>query len=546
MEKKFSTLIYISLLLAAGCSKDDVQPPPTSLSITQVVMDGNDVTDQSKITDVSLKPQIQITFSAPIDPADASDDYIHINGANSLSFSVSDDHTQITFSPVDSLSGLKRYFFTVSQKIQGPNTEPLPLDLVKYFYTQPDTTPQFPVISDDDLLTLVQQQTFKYFWDFADPNSGMAKERNTSGTTVTTGGSGFGVMAIIVGIERGFITRQQGLDRLDKILTFLESADRFHGAWSHWIDGNTGHVIPFSENDDGGDLVETAFMIQGLLTFRQYLNPSVPAEQDLIDRINTLWEGVEWDWYTQGGQKVLYWHWSPDKGWIMNFPIHGYDEALIVYVLAASSPTHPIDADVYTQGWAMNGDIQNGSKYYDITLPVGEAYGGPLFFAHYSFLGLDPRNLQDSYANYWTQNVNHSKINQAYCVDNPKDYVGYSEDCWGLTASDDPSGYSAHSPTNDNGTITPTAALSSFPYTPDASMKALKFFYYTLGDRTWGTYGFYDAFNVTSGWTASSYLAIDEGPIIDMIENYRTALLWDLFMKSTDVQNGLDKLGFTY
>jgi hypothetical protein len=229
----------------------------------------------------------------------------------------------------------------------------------------------------------------------------------------------------------------------------------------------------------------------------------------------------------------------------MNHAVRGYNEALITYFLAAASPTHTIDAAVYHEGWADNGGIANSKTFFGINLPLGYDYGGPLFFAHYSFLGLDPRNLQDTYANYWTQNVNHSLINHAYAVENPHNYVGYGDNNWGLTASDNSGGYSAHSPTNDLGVISPTAALSSFPYTPVESMKALKFFYYTVGDRLWGPYGFYDAFNLTEGWTADSNLAIDQGPIIIMIENYRTGLLWDLFMSAPEVQQGMDKLGFT-
>jgi hypothetical protein len=137
-------------------------------------------------------------------------------------------------------------------------------------------------------------------------------------------------------------------------------------------------------------------------------------------------------------------------------------------------------------------------------------------------------------------------INHAYCVANPKKFVGYSDSCWGLTSSDNQNGYDAHSPANDLGVITPTAALSSFPYTPEQSMKALKFFYYTVGDRLWGPYGFYDAFNLTEGWTANSYLAIDQGPIVVMIENYRTGLLWELFMSAPEVQQAINELDFTY
>jgi hypothetical protein len=190
--------------------------------------------------------------------------------------------------------------------------------------------------------------------------------------------------------------------------------------------------------------------------------------------------------------------------------------------------------------------MKNGKTFYDIMLPLGYDYGGPLFFAHYSFLGLDPRNLSDSYANYWTQNTAHSLINYKYCVANPKKYRGYSAKCWGLTASDIQNSYSASSPTNDLGVIAPTAALSSIPYTPEQSMEALKFFYYVLGDKLWGTYGFYDSFNLTSRWFADSYIAIDQGPIVCMIENYRSGLLWNLFMSNTDIKSGLDKLGFSY
>jgi hypothetical protein len=401
-------------------------------------------------------------------------------------------------------------------------------------------------LTDEKLLDLVQQQTFKYFYDFAHPASGMALERNTSGDIVTSGGSGFGVMALIVGMERGFITRQDGLMQVGKILDFLETCDRFHGVWPHWLNGATGEVVPFSPKDDGADLVETTFLVQGLITLRQYLNEEEASENALITRINDLWRQVEWDWFTRGGQEVLYWHWSPDFAWEMNHAIRGHNETLIVYVLAASSPTHAIDSLVYHRGYARNGDIVNGADYFGINLPLGENFGGPLFFSHYSFLGLDPRNLEDLYANYWEQNVNHSLINRQHCIQNPNSFIGYSPNCWGLTASDNHQGYSAHSPINDLGVITPTAAISSIPYTPAHSLQAIRHFYYEYGDSLWGEYGFHDAFNLSENWWASSYLAIDQGPIVVMIENYRTGLLWDLFMSAPEVQQGLIKLSFSF
>ena len=401
-------------------------------------------------------------------------------------------------------------------------------------------------LTDEKLLDLVQHQSFKYFYDFGHPDSGLARERNSNLDTVTSGGTGFGLMAILVGIERGFITRQEGIARFEKILNFLETCDRYHGVWPHWLNGSSGEVIPFSPKDNGADLVETAFLVQGLITVREYLRDNDEKEKQLKERINTLWQAVEWDWFTQEGQEVLYWHWSPDFGWEMNHAIRGHNETLITYVLAASSPTYYIDSMVYHAGYARNGELSNGSDYYGIKLPLGEELGGPLFFSHYSFMGLDPRNLEDQYANYWEQNVNHTLINRLYCIDNPNGYDGYSTDCWGLTASDNHKGYSAHSPTNDMGVITPTAAISSIPYTPEYSLQAIRHFYYELGETLWGEYGFYDSFSLPQSWWADSYLAIDQGPIVVMIENYRSGLLWDLFMSAPEITEGLNKLGFSF
>jgi len=401
-------------------------------------------------------------------------------------------------------------------------------------------------MSDEELMDMAQRYTFRYFWDFGHPVSGMARERNTSGDIVTTGGTGFGVMAILVGIERGYITREQGLQRLIQIATFLQLvADRFHGAFPHWMNGNTGDVVPFSQFDNGGDLVETAFLIQGLLAARQYFNQNVPLESSLRNVITDVWESVEWDWYRKNNSNVLYWHWSPNHNWQMNFPLRGFNEVMITYLLAVASPTHGVPASLYQSGWTAPGYV-NGQTYYGYKLDVGPYKGGPLFFAHYSFLGFDPRNKRDAYTNYFTRNRNHTLINRAYCIENPENHEGYSADSWGLTASDNPWGYSAHEATlnSDNGTISPTAALSSMPYTPGVSMDALRHFYRNLGDRLWGYYGFYDAFNEDQNWFASSYLAIDQGPIISMIENHRSGLLWDLFMADPEMQQAVAAVGF--
>ena len=410
-------------------------------------------------------------------------------------------------------------------------------------------------IDDDELLTLVQKNTFQYFWDGAEPNSGLARERfhvdgvypQNDKNIVTSGGGGFGVMAILVGIERGFITRDEGRKRLEKIVNFLETADRFHGVWPHWWDGETGKVKPFSKNDNGGDLVETSFMLQGLLCVRQYFNEGSVEEKQLAARVDKLWKEVDFNWY-RNGKNVLYWHWSPDKQWQMNFPVTGYNECLIMYVLAASSPTHGVPAEVYHQGWAENGKIVSPSEKFGYKLQLrhhGAPNGGPLFWAHYSYLGLDPRGLKDRYADYWQENRSQTLINYTWCVNNPKGFKGYGPDSWGLTSSYSIKGYSGHAPyeQRDLGVISPTAALSSIPYTPEQSIKAMKHWYNDMNDKVWGPYGFYDAFSETANWYPQRYLAIDQGPIVVMMENYRSGLLWKLFMSAPEIKKGLKKLG---
>ncbi|KOP36470.1 beta-glucosidase [Flavobacterium sp. WLB] len=420
------------------------------------------------------------------------------------------------------------------------------------------TTPTKP-LTDTEAMDQVQKDAIKYFWEYADSNSKLARERyitedpNFESNIVTTGGSAFGLMSIIVGVERGFLPRAEAVSRLTTALTFLEKADRFHGAWPHWMDNKAGKVIPFGTKDNGGDLVETSFVCQALITIREYFKNGSTAEKELATKADELWKGVEWDWYTQG-QDALYWHWSPNYGWEMNFKLEGYNECLITYVMAASSPTHPISAEAYHKAWARNGAIIDGRSQYGIpvVLNYNGASGnvGPMFWSHYSYLGLDPNNLKDKYADYWQLTQNHAKIMVQYSIANPKGFKDYSDKCWGLTASytrnpDGTTGYTAHQPNNDNGVISPTAALSSFPYTPIESMKFLHYLYDENKAKYVGIAGPYDAFSPQYNWVTARYLAIDQGTIAPMIENYRTGLLWKLFMNASDTKQGLKKLGFT-
>ncbi|HTU34804.1 MAG TPA: glucoamylase family protein [Candidatus Acidoferrum sp.] len=399
-------------------------------------------------------------------------------------------------------------------------------------------------LTDDELLTMLQDECFHYYWDSAGPNSGMARE-NVPGNDriLATGASGFGIMALVVGVNRGFITREQGVERLTKIVSFLEKAPRYHGVWSHFMDDATGASLPvFDMYDNAGDLVETSFLMEGLLTARQYFDRSDAEEQSLRKRITQLWETVDWEWYrrTADGTALL-WHWSPQWSWWINHRIDGFNETMIVYLVAIASPTHPVPASLYYSGWASPKGYANGKRYFGIKLDVGFGTGGPLFFTQYSYMGFNPHALTDRYTNYFENNRNMALINRAYCIQNPGHYKGYGANDWGLTASDGPDGYMPHAPDvgDDDGTVTPTGALASFPYTPEASMAAFKYFYRDLGAKLWGIYGPRDAFNLNKNWYARIYMGLNQAPITVMVENYRTGLIWKLFMSNPEIQGAV-------
>ena len=547
----YACLLFLPLLFTFCSSKDSPPPPaPSPKPITVKNTWLNTSAFDFTIYGTTLQPVIKVEFTESVKSSSVATSVKITNAGGSevgITTTLQNHDSVLLIQPAAPLSFLSKYNFTITSGLRSSTDGLFSPEVSKSFVTKIDSSRKFPAISDNALLDLIQQQTFKYFWDYGHPVSGLARERsNATPETVTSGGSGFGVMAIVTAVSRGFITRAQGVQRIQTMVSFLKNtAPKFHGAFSHWLNGTTGAVVPFGVNDDGADLVETSYMMMGLLCARQYFNTADAAETTLRNDINTLWQGVEWDWFRQNGKKVLYWNWSPNSGFAVNVPIQGWNECLITYVLAASSPTHSIPKAVYDSGYARNGAMVNNNTYFNYQLPLGPSLGGPLFFEHYSFLGINPNGLNDAYANYQTQTLNHTKINYTYCVNNPKNWFGYSDSCWGLTASDIKGGYAASSPTNDLGFISPTAAISSLPYTPTESMKALKFFYYVLGDKLWGQYGFKDAFSLQETWFADSYLAIDQGPIIVMIENYRSGLLWNLFTSCPEVKAGMLSLGFS-
>jgi hypothetical protein len=553
-KMNFHNLLPLLAICFASCSKSGSTAPPPPLvvpvSLKSITLDNATFTNPTY--NVGGEPVFKMKFSQPILHSSVPSSVTISGGSTAvqLTSSFENNDSTVVVTPSAPLQHLTRFAFGISTALKSQSGGSLTGSYSNIFYTQIDSTDKFPQLSDSALLTLVQQQTFKYFWDFGHPVSGLARERTSSGDVVTTGGSGFGVMSMLVAVQRSFITRADAFTRIDTIVSFLTNkVTRYHGAFPHWINGSTGATVPFGQQDDGGDIVETAYMLQGLLCARQFFNSTTDANEiALRAAINNLYDGVEWNWYRQQpAQNVLTWNWSPDYNWAINVHVSGWDEAMITYVLAASSnvPANAIPKVVYDNGWAQNGGEKNGKAFYGITLPLGPDFGGPLFFAHYSFLGINPNNLTDAYANYWQQDTAHAEINYLYCVNNPKHYVGYSNLCWGLTASDIQGGYDASSPTNDLGVIAPTAAVSSLPYTPTQSMNAIRFFYYKLGDKTWGQYGFTDAFNLSTLWFDTDRLAIDQGPQIVMIENYRSGLLWNLFMSCPEIKNGMKNLGFS-
>ncbi|TLX76960.1 DUF3131 domain-containing protein [Labilibacter sediminis] len=401
--------------------------------------------------------------------------------------------------------------------------------------------------TDEELMDMVQKYTWRYFWDEAHPTYGLTRERSNDDNPnrITSGGTGFGLMAMIIGYERNYAPQSEIKARILSMLQFLHICPTYHGAFSHWYNGATGQTIPFSDKDDGGDIVETSFVAAGLIAVKNYFSGDDAESVQIRQLADIIWKNIEWSWYRRNNQNVLYWHWSPNYGWDMNFAIGGFNETLVTYIMAASSPTHGVPAEVYHEGWARSGAIKNPREFYGYNLNLAPDYGGPMFWIHYTHLGLDPHKMKDQYTDYWTESVHVAKIQHAYAVDNPLSHSNYSDKCWGITASDQADGYSERRPMdNDNGTIAPTAALGSFPYTPEESMKALKYFYRERGADLFGPMGFYDAFNDGLNWVAESYLAIDQGPILIMMENYRSGLIWNAVMKDSDVKAGLDKLGY--
>ena len=546
-------LVLLSCKKSTENNKEIIVTPPTALNIISVKIANEEA--NKFISGISKNPILKIKFSKAIQPSSITTAVTVTNNngtIQSLNTTISADTTELLIK-VSNLDYLTKYTIHIQPTVLANDGGKLASPLSKSFATTIDSSRKFPTLTNEQLLDKVQTQTLKYFWDFAHPVSGLAREGSKhNADMVTSGGSGFGIMALIVAADRGFKTQTEVLTRMQTIVAFLKNtATHIKGAFPHWMNGTTGAVIPFGKNN-GADIVETSFLIQGLLCARQYFNSNTQAEINLRNDINFIADRVEWNWFTNSNQNILYWQYNPTNSGndIWSIAVQGWNEALITYILAASSKNNHISKQVYDNGWARNAAMKNGKSFFNIPLPLGPDYGGPLFFEHYSFLGINPYGLSDAYASYETQAKNHTLINYTYCKTNPQNYFGYSDSVWGLTASNIKNGYTASSPTNDRGFIAPTGALSSMPFTPKESLAALHFYYYVLGDKLFKEYGFIDAFSLdlernNEPWFSDAFLAIDQGPIMVMIENYRTGLLWNLFTGCPEIKSGMQKLGFS-
>ncbi len=539
--KLFALLALLGLSGLTAC-KQEQAPVPVDLTWVSSTVDDADAT--SYLHQVSIVPKLKLSFTTALDKTLAATSVKLLNFSDNLPVDANitfenGDQTMVVVPKVP-LKFFTDYRLTVTTDLQSSARVPLPQAVTVKFTTLLDQKDKFPALTNEQLLDTVQRRTFKFFWEFGHPTSGLSRDADMRGDLddCTIGGTGFGIMTLPGAIERGFITRAQGLERMNMIVNFLNTKSAtFHGAFPHRVNGSNGQVILWQgPRDDGADLLETSFLMMGLLTARQYFDQSTIDETALRTSITTLYNNVEWTWFTKNGENALYWLWSPTIGWDNSFMCKGWNETLITYILAASSPTYSISKKAYDEGFASNGGMKNGSTYYNHVLPFGPSLGGFPGYTQYSFLGIDPNGLTDTYGDYFKQVRNVHLINQAYCIGNSSRFYYYSDSCWGFYGD----------ATNFQGTIFPYVALGGLPYTPTESLKALNYFYYKLGDKLFLNYGFAGAFNFQNGVKVTKQvLSYDQLSYLVAIENYRSKLIWKLFTSNPEVKAGMKKLGFS-
>lgn len=413
---------------------------------------------------------------------------------------------------------------------------------------------------DEAVLDDIQRRHFKYFWELTNSVNGLVPDRanpanNTAASSIAA--TGFGLTAYIVGVERGFITRQQAAERTLTTLRFFADAPQssastdvtgYKGFFYHFLNRDTGYR---DKADTELSTIDTALLLAGVLSSQSYFDGDNETETEIRELADRLYRAVEWKWAMNGGSKMTM-GWSPENGFLPHV-WSGYNEAMILYILAFGSPdaSKKIDGSIWNN-WTATYHWDKFHGYDMVNF-------SPLFGHQYSHIWVDFKGIRDSYMrgkalDYFENSRRATMSNRAYCIANPKGFKGYGENIWGLTASDGPGGYFGKEGyyargasalwIYDDGTIAPTAAGGSFPFTPEESYNALTAMKKYNGGVLWTQYGFWDAFNPQVDWVAEWWLGIDQGPILIMIENYRTGLVWNLMKKNPYIASGLKAAGF--
>lgn len=428
----------------------------------------------------------------------------------------------------------------------------------------PTTSPD----SDKEFLDSLSQQTFNWFWEKAGPENGQVPDRWPTKAFSSIAATGFGLASYIVGVEEGYITRDQASARVLLTLRFLDQLPKgdsvagvagYRGFFYHFLDQNTGLRYQQVELST----IDTGLLMAGILSSQSYFDQNTTVETEIRALADRLYQAVEWDW-AMNNKDVMSMGWHPERGFL-DATWRGYNEANILYILGLGSPTHPLKAESW-KAWTRTyqWDTYQGQEFLNF---------GPLFGHQYSHMFIDFRGIQDEYMrskgiDYFENSRRATLANRQYCITNPAGYVGYEANVWGLTACDGPGndgkdnpniayqGYNARGTSRfylqDDGTIAPTAAGGSIPFAPEVCIPALKAMKEKYGKDIYGTYGFKDAFNLSisyedgrKGWFDPDYLGIDQGPIVIQIANYRSETIWKVLKKNQYILAGLKKAGFT-
>ncbi len=399
------------------------------------------------------------------------------------------------------------------------------------------------------LVDTVQHTGVMYFWEQANPANGLVKDRSTAGSPASIAATGFGLSALCVGVDHGWLTREQVKGRvLTTLNTFWTGPQSsaasgtigYKGLYYHFLDMNTATRTWDSELST----IDTALLFAGILDTKMYFTGADSQEVLIRQLADSIYYRADWNFARNFNQGILQ-GWKPGTGFGGFGQWVGYNEAMILYILALGSPTHPVPTTAWSK-WTSNYLWQTLYGQSFLICP-------PLFTHQYSHCWIDFSGMQDNYmraqsSNYAENSRRATLAQHSYCIANPGAWTGYSDSLWGLTASDDPFGYAAHGAPpsqSDNGTITPTAGLSSIVFTPELSVPLLHNLWDNWRATTWGPYGFKDAFNPYYGWVDTDYLGIDQGPIVLMMENYRNGSVWARTYQNLDLRTGLARAGFT-